>query len=123
MVLTGAYLGVVVVLAFIPWRYGAECPWYLDVLFFAPVGILLTLLFGRRRWLVAVAFGVLGAAWIEAAQAIWMPEGYGRVEDTLWGGFGVLLGIASVLVVLKLMRSHGSFRIVTEAGTREIPQD
>ncbi len=84
-VLTVTYLAVVVLLAFVHWRHGAECPWYLAVLFFVPVGILLTLVFGPRRWLIAVAFGVLGAAWIEAAQAIWMPEGYGRVEDTLWG--------------------------------------
>lgn len=123
MVLTVTYLAVVVVLAFVHWQYGAECPWYLDVLFFVPVGVLLTLLFGPRRWLVAVAFGVLGAAWIEAAQAIWMPEGYGRAEDTFWGAIGVFAGVAGALIVLRLMRSHGSFRIVTEAGHREIPQD
>jgi hypothetical protein len=122
-VLTATYLCVIVLLAFIPWRLGAECPWYLDLLFYVPVGILLTLLFDPHRWLIAVAFGVLGAAWIEAAQAIWMPEGYGRVEDTFWGAIGVLAGIAGVLVVVRLMRSHGSFRIVTEAGHREIPQD
>jgi hypothetical protein len=123
MVLTGAYLGGIVLLAFVPWRLGAECPWYLDVLFYVPVGILLTLLFGENRWLVAVAFGVLGAAWIEAAQDIWMPEGYGRVEDTIWGGIGVVAGIAGVVGIVRFMRSHGSFRIVTEAGHREIPQD
>ena len=123
MVLTGTYLGVVVLLAFVHWKHGMACPWYLSVLFFVPVGILLTLLFGPRRWLVAIAFGVLGAAWIEAAQAISMPEGYGRVEDTFWGAIGVIAGVAVVLTVLRLIRSHGSFRIMTEAGPREIPQD
>ncbi len=121
--LTAGYLVIVVVLAFMPWSRGAECPWYVDVLFFAPVGVLLTLLFGRKRWLIAVAFGVLGAAWIEAAQAIWMPEGYGRVEDTFWGAVGVVAGTIGVLVTLRFMRSHGSLRMVTEAGRREIPQD
>ena len=123
MVLTVTYLAVVVLLAFVHWTQGADCPWYLNVLFFLPVGVLLTLLFSPRRWLVAVAFGVLGAAWIEAAQAIWMPEGYGRVEDTFWGAIGIVAGVAGVLIVLRLMRSHGPFRIVTEAGRREIPQD
>jgi hypothetical protein len=123
MVLTGTYLAVIVLLAFVPWRHGAECPWYLSLLFFLPVGVLLTLAFTPHRWLVAVAFGVLGAAWIEAAQAIWMPEGYGRVEDTFWGAFGVIAGVAAVLILLRSIRSHGSFRIVTEAGHREIPQD
>ncbi len=123
MVLTSLYLGVIVVLAFVRWQEGADCPWYLDVLAFLPVGALLTLLFGRRRWLVAVAFGVLGAAWIEAAQAIWMPEGYGRVEDTFWGSIGVVGGVIIVLTARRLMRSHGSLSIVTEGGRREIPQD
>jgi hypothetical protein len=123
MVLTGTYLGVVVLLAFVPWRHGADCPWYLDVLFFIPVGVLLTLLVGRRRWIIALAFGVLGAAWIEAAQAIWMPEGYGRAEDSFWGAIGVITGVLAVLTLSRLMRSHGSFRIVTDGGRREIPQD
>jgi glycopeptide antibiotics resistance protein len=121
--LTGTYLALVVLLAFVHWQYGAACPWYVNLLLFVPVGVLLTLLFGRRRWLIAVAFGVLGAAWVEAAQAIWMPEGYGRVEDTFWGALGVLLGVAGVLAVSRFMRSHNSFRIVTEGGRREIPQD
>jgi glycopeptide antibiotics resistance protein len=123
MVVAAIYLGMIVLLAFVPWRLGAECPWYLNVLFFLPVGVLFTVLFTPHRWLIAVAFGVLGAAWIEAAQAIWMPEGYGRVEDTFWGAIGVLAGIASVVIAVRFMRSHGSFRIVTEAGHREIPQD
>ncbi len=123
MALTGTYLVVIVMLAFVEWRHGAACPWYLNVLFFLPVGVLLTLAFGRQRWLVAVAFGTMGAAWIEAAQAIWMPEGYGRVEDTLWGASGVIVGVASVLITRRLIRSHGSFRIVTEAGHQQSPQD
>jgi hypothetical protein len=123
---TAAYLAVVVVLAFVEWKHGAECPWYWNLLFFLPIGMLFTLLVGPRRWIIAVAFGVLGAAWIEAAQAIWMPEGYGRVEDTLWGAVGVVSG--SLVVVLaqgmaRFMRSHASFRIMTEGGRREIPQD
>ena len=123
MALTVCYLGAVVLLAFVRWQHGVECPWYVMVLTFLPVGVLLTLLFGRRRWLIAVAFGVLGAAWIEAAQAIWMPEGYGRAEDSFWGAVGVIVGVAAVLIVLRLMRSHGPFRIVTDGGPREIPQD
>ena len=71
-------------------------------LFFLPVGVLLTLAFSPHRWLVAVAFGVLGAAWIEAAQAIWMPEGYGRVEDTFWGAIGVTAGVVAVLLAAPI---------------------
>lgn len=123
MGLTVAYLTATVLLAFVHWTQGAECPWFVNVLFFVPVGALLTLLFGARRWIVAIAFGVLGAAWIEAAQAIWMPEGYGRVEDTLWGSIGVVVGSLAVVFVRKSMRSHNSFSLMTEGGSREIPQD
>jgi hypothetical protein len=124
--LTVAYLVVVVVLAFVEWKYGAASPWYWSLLIFVPIGALFTLLVGRRRWIIAVAFGILGAAWVEAAQATWMPEGYGRVEDTLWGAVGVVSGSLAVLLaqaLARFMRSHGPFRIMTEAGRKEIPQD
>jgi hypothetical protein len=121
--LTTSYLVVLVLLAFVPWKHGAQCPWYVSVLCLVPVGALFTLLLGRRRWVFAAAFGVLGVAWIEAAQAIWMPEGYGRVEDTLWGSAGVLIGAIAVVLIARFMRSHNFFRIVTEGGHREIPQD
>lgn len=120
---TASYLLVIVLLAFVPWKHGAECPWYLNLAFLVPVGALFTLVLGPRRWVFATAFGVVGVAWIEAAQAIWMPEGYGRLEDTLWGSVGVVIGALGVLLAVRLIRSHGSFRMMTEGGRREIPQD
>ena len=122
-----AYCAAVVVLGFVPWSLGTACPWYVSVLFFLPVGALLGLVVGPRRWWAAVVFGVLGVAWVEAAQTIWMPTGYGRVEDAGWGSLGIVAGVAGALGIRRLvrrsMRSHEPFRIVTEAGSREIPQD
>ena len=43
MGLAAAYLVVVVVLAFVEWKHGTACPWYVNMLFFTPVGVLLTL--------------------------------------------------------------------------------
>lgn len=122
--LVGVTLGYALVLAalgFVHWEKGADCPWYWPLIAFVPAGVLLQLALGPRRWWAAVGFGVLGAAWIEAAQAIWMPLGYGRFEDAAWGAAGSAIGVAIGATVLRLMRSHESFRLVTEAGRREIP--
>jgi glycopeptide antibiotics resistance protein len=121
VVATLGYAGVLAGLAFVRWSNGAECPWYWAVIAFAPAGILLQLSLGPRRWWAAIGFGVLGAAWIEAAQSIWMPLGYGRFEDVAWGALGITIGVLIGALVLRSMRSHESFSIVTEAGSREIP--
>ena len=121
VVLTLGYAGVLAGLAFVRWEHGADCPWYVNVIAFIPAGFLLQLALGRRRWWAALGFGVLGAAWIEAAQSIWMPLGYGRVEDAAWGAVGAAIGVTAGALVLKSVRSHEPPRIVTEAGRREIP--
>jgi hypothetical protein len=108
-------------LGFVQWGESGEHSWYWAVIAFLPAGLLLQLALGPRRWWAAIGFGVLGAAWIEAGQAIWMPLGYGRVEDAAWGSLGIVLGVILGALVLRSMRSHESFRIVTEGGRREIP--
>ncbi len=121
------YFGVIIGLTFTPGSVAARESWILPTILFVPVGLLLTLLMGRRRWWVAVGFGVLGAAWVEAAQTIWMPDGYASMADLMCASVGAILGTVLGVVVLtirhKSMRSHGAPRIVTQAGNREIPQD
>jgi hypothetical protein len=119
--ITLGYAALLAGLAFVHWNATGEHFWYWSVIGFVPLGLLLQLSLGPRRWWAAIGFGVLGAAWIEAAQAIWMPLGYGRVEDAAWGALGVLLGVVLGALVLRSMRSHESFRIVAESGSREIP--
>lgn len=134
-------LGVVAVLyfAFIIWLTFTHRPappagevatpsdWIVSLVLFVPVGLLLTLMMGRRRWWVAVGFGVLGAAWVEAAQRVWMPEGYASVDDILASSagavIGVGIGVVALTMALKAAHSHGSPRLVAQGGRREIPQD
>lgn len=101
--------------------------WAMSFALFIPVGLLLTLMMGRRRWWVAVGFGVLGAAWVEAAQRVWMPEGYASVDDILASSAGAILGVGigvlAITMKIRAARSHGSPRIVAQGGRREIPQD
>lgn len=121
VVITLGYAGLLAGLGFVQWGAIGDHAWYWAVVAFLPLGLLLQLSLGPRRWWAAIGFGVLGAAWIEAAQAIWMPLGYGRVEDAAWGALGIVAGVILGALVLRSMRSHESFRIVTEGGRREIP--
>ena len=121
------YFGALIGLTFMAGSTDSRGSWFWPFILFVPVGVLLVLIMGPRRWWAAVGFGVLGAAWIEAAQTIWMPEGYASIGDMFWASVGVVLGVTVAVVLAvthrKSMRSHESHRIVTQAGSREIPQD
>ena len=80
-VIAALYFGALVGLTFVPTTEQARASWLLPVTVFVPVGLLLVLLMGPRRWWAALAFSLLGAAWIEAAQSIWMPVGYAQASD------------------------------------------
>ncbi len=94
---TAAYLVLIVTLTFIG---GDEPPSPLwSLLAFIGVGALLCALSAPRRWWVALGFGVLGAAWIEVAQAIWRPPGFASVVDLLLGVLGTVIGVAGVVAI------------------------
>ena len=69
--------------------------WMWTTLAFIPVGVFLVCMFGRRRWWVALAFSVVAAAWLEAAQTVWMPAGYANVVDIMLASIGAGVGVAS----------------------------
>lgn len=124
---TLVYLTLLVFATFMPSPAHARDLWYWPVIEFVPVGVLLLLLLGRRRWWAAFAFSVLAAVWIEAAQSAWMPAGYARLSDVAWSAAGAIVGvvIASMLTAprSRLMRAHESHRVVPQSSSREIPQD
>jgi hypothetical protein len=126
-VVAAAYFGLLIVLTFWPGSEAARQSWVLPTVLFIPVGLFLTLLMGRRRWWVAAGFGMLGAAWVEAAQTIWMPDGYASVIDIVCSTAGAFVGVGIGVLVLSMrgrsMHSHGAPRIVPQSGNREIPQD
>ncbi len=121
------YFGALVGLTFVPGSASNRALWIWPFVAFVPVGILLLLLLGRRRWWAAVGFAVLGSAWIEAAQSVWMPAGYAEIADIAWASSGAVAGIVVAALLtsprLRSMRSHEPHRIVAQAGRREIPQD
>jgi len=125
------YFSAVIGMAFVPGSALNRQFWCWQVLVFMPVGTLLLVLLGRRRWWAAIAFGMLGAAWIEAGQSVWMPADYASAMDVVWASAGSTAGVLAAFVatsprrvsVRASVRAHEPHRIVTQAGTREIPQD
>lgn len=93
------YLGAVVGLAFVPGSAANRQFWLWPFAAFLPVGILLTIVLGRRRWWAALGFSVLGSAWLEAAQSIWMPVGYAEPVDVAWSTLGAATGVFVALLV------------------------
>lgn len=124
-VIAALYFVALIGLAFVPISAQARESWLLPVGVFLPVGLLLVLLMGPRRWWAALAFSVLGAAWIEAAQSIWMPEGYATYWDILHAAIGAAVGVTAGVVLgspaARSIRSHDSPSVVPQGGSREIP--
>ncbi len=119
------YFVVVIGLAFVPGSVLNRMSWLGSVGPFVPVGILLLLLLGPRRWWAAIAFAALGAAWIEAGQSVWMPAGFAEAGDVALGTLGAAFGVAVATVLAsrrsRTVRSDDSHRIVPQAGSKEIP--
>lgn len=96
---TALYLVMIVALTFVGGddEHPPSPIWSLGA--FLVLGALLTVLSSPRRWWVALGFGVLGAAWIEAAQTVWRPAGYASVMDLALGALGVAIGVGLVVAV------------------------
>jgi VanZ family protein len=69
------------------------------MLLFVPLGILLVLLVGRRRWLFVIVVGVLASCWIELAQGIWLGDRLSDSRDVVANTVGITLGVVVALVV------------------------
>lgn len=93
------YFGAMVGLAFVPGSAANRQFWLWPFAAFVPVGVLLTVVLGRRRWWAAFGFSMLGSAWLEAAQSIWMPVGYAEAPDVAWSTLGAATGIVIALLV------------------------
>lgn len=121
------YCGALIGLSFVPGSTATRSFWLSPFLTFLPVGVLLMLLLGRRRWWLAIAFAGLGAAWVEAGQSVWMPEGYSDPMDLVWATTGAILGVGAVAVGSAArrdsMRAHDLHRMVAQSDGRESPQD
>jgi len=76
---------------------------------FMVLGILLALLSVPRRWWVALGFTWLGAAWVEAAQAVWLPASTrARIEDVVLGCLGGAVGVGAVVLSRHIAKTRAA---------------
>ena len=74
-----------------------------NVLLFAPLGILLTMVVGHRRWLVVpIALAVTVA--IELGQALFLHDRTASVRDVVANLAGAVIGMAIVVAVEHISR-------------------
>jgi glycopeptide antibiotics resistance protein len=69
-----------------------------NVAMFAPIGLFLLLLLGRRRWWAAILFGVLLTAGIEFVQQF-LPGRVSDPRDVAANSVGAAVGVVVALVV------------------------
>jgi glycopeptide antibiotics resistance protein len=69
-----------------------------NVLMFLPIGLFFLLLVGRRRWWLAMLFGVLLTIGIESAQ-LFLPGRVTDPRDIVANSAGALLGVLVALVL------------------------
>ncbi|WP_186317641.1 VanZ family protein [Curtobacterium sp. 9128] len=71
-----------------------------NVLFFVPLGLLVVLRLGARRWWVGAAAGLVVSAVIETGQALFLPARYASLDDVLSNTCGAVVGALVGAVVL-----------------------
>lgn len=122
---TVVYLALLVFATFMPSSESARAQWFWPMIAFVPVGVLLLLLLGRRRWWAAFAFSLLASVWIEAAQSAWMPPGYAKLSDVAWSAAGALVGVG-IAAMLTTPRSRAAAAVgsasVVPARSSRMPQ-
>ena len=84
-----------------------------NIVLFIPIGLLLTLMLGRRRWWVAILAGVAFTAAIEFTQRF-LPTRVSDVRDIVANTLGAIVGtlLAIALVSLATRRSARSLPLV-----------
>ncbi|MBO9577936.1 MAG: hypothetical protein J7480_04095 [Microbacteriaceae bacterium] len=115
---TGVALGGVGAFAFgFPERTEDVSPWW-SLGVFGVVGVLFALVSRASRWWVALGFAWLLSAWVEAGQAVWLPDsGRARVEDVVLGCVGGAVGVLLV-VAFRAVRTHRRAAAVEGAPAR-----
>jgi glycopeptide antibiotics resistance protein len=90
-----------------------------NIALFLPMGVLMTLLLGRRGWWAALAAGVIASCWIELAQYVWLPSRVADPRDLASNAIGTAIGVLVVLAATwpraHRARSRASLRSASHA--------
>ncbi|MGN6325448.1 VanZ family protein [Pseudolysinimonas sp.] len=80
------------------WIRYSDIEFAANVAMFAPLGLFLLLLLGRRRWWIALLAGPLLSLGIETAQ-LFIPGRVSDVRDLVSNSIGTVLGLVAGLVI------------------------
>ena len=80
------------------WVGYAEVEFAANVAMFVPIGLFFLLLFGRRRWWIAVLLGVALTITIETVQ-LSLPDRVSDPRDLVANSVGALIGVIGALIV------------------------
>jgi glycopeptide antibiotics resistance protein len=83
-----------------------------NILMFVPLGVFTALLIPRRTWWTLLLLGTVFSGFIEAFQALFLPDRFPEWRDLLSNTLGFLLGSAAS-VGLRLLVAHRD-RLVEE---------
>lgn len=76
-----------------------------NILMFVPLGVFTALLIPRRAWWSLLLLGTMFSGFIEASQALFLPDRFPEWRDLLSNTLGFLLGGAAS-VSLRLLVAH-----------------
>ncbi|MDJ0338174.1 VanZ family protein [Cryobacterium sp. PH31-O1] len=94
------------------WLHSHGIPTWLDypaieftanIALFIPVGLLVVVLAGARRWWLGPVTGALVSTMIELGQFLFLPGRFATVNDVVANGLGALLGAGLAVGVLRLV--------------------
>lgn len=97
--------------AVVLWLHANGVPAWLDyesiefsanIALFVPVGLLVVLLTGIRRWWIGTLIGTLISCAIELGQLVFLPERFATVNDVIANSLGALLGTLIAVFVLRV---------------------
>jgi len=89
---------------------------------FFPAGVLLVVLLGKQRWILAMSVGVLGVVWLELACIVWRPDAPSVPIDLVAGVAGVVAGAAVTAAIgaasaNRAQDTEASFTRVSQTGS------
>jgi cyanate permease len=88
----------------VPWASASAAEVVVSLALFIPVGVLLVLITGRRRWVTVIVVGVLASCWLRLAEMVWMPKEHIGVGSVMPHMAGTALGVAIALTLLAMRR-------------------
>ena len=88
----------------LPWASASGVEIAVGMLLFVPMGVLLVLITGRRRWFGVLVVGVIACCWLRLAAMVWLPRQQVAAESVVPHIAGTMVGIALAVTLLALRR-------------------